>query len=233
MTADPSNGSRLRLGQELRDIREKLQLSKQRSEFLLESCESVRPGDITQAIFDFEPNIVHFSGHGTSKGELCFEDVLGKVQPISPTALASLFELVAEQVNCVILNACYSEVQAKAIAEYIPFVVGMNQAIGDKAAIAFAVGFYRAMGAGHSFNDAYKFGCVEIQLAGIQEHLTPVLHTKREADAEIRKPKRTKYIMILSATIDEVNKPSLDAMVDYLSQFAEDTSLTIQQILDT
>jgi hypothetical protein len=35
-----------------------------------------------------------------------------------------------------------SQVQAEAIAQYIPYVIGMNQAIGDKAAIEFAVGFY-------------------------------------------------------------------------------------------
>ncbi len=180
LAADPSDSARLRLGQELRDIRDNLQRSKQRENFLLESRESVRPRDITQAIFDVEPQIVHFSGHGMSTGELCFEDVLGKTQPVQPDALANLFELVAEQVSCVVLNACYSEIQAKAIAEHIPFVLGMNQAIGDKAAIAFAVGFYKALGAGRSFEDAYKFGRVEIQLESIPEHLTPVLFVKKK-----------------------------------------------------
>lgn len=175
LAADPSDSARLRLGQELRDIRERLQLSKLRDKFLLESRESVRTRDITQAIFDVEPQIVHFSGHGMSTGELCFEDILGKTQPVQHDALANLFELVAEQVSCVILNACYSESQAKAIAKHIPFVVGMNKAIGDRAAITFATGFYKALGAGHSFEKAYKFARVEIQLEGIAEDLTPIL----------------------------------------------------------
>jgi hypothetical protein len=51
----------------------------------------------------------------------------------------------------------------------------MNQAIGDKAAIAFAIGFYQALGAGRTIEDAYKLGCVQIRLQGIPEHLTPVL----------------------------------------------------------
>ena len=180
IAADPSDSARLRLGQELRDIREKLQLAKQRDSFLLESRESVRPGDITQAIFDVEPEIVHFSGHGISTGELCFENILGKMQPVQPDALANLFLLVKEQVKCVIINACYSEAQAKAIAKHIPFVIGMNQSIGDKTAISFAVGFYKALGAGRSFEKAYKFACVEIQLSGISEHLTPVLYRKKD-----------------------------------------------------
>jgi hypothetical protein len=80
LAADPSNESRLRLLQELRDIKEKLRLANERDRFVLESRESVRVGDITQALFDFDPQIVHFSGHGTSAGELYFEDLLGKAQ---------------------------------------------------------------------------------------------------------------------------------------------------------
>ena len=184
LASDPSDVTRLRLGQELRDIRERLQLAKERDRFVLESRESVRPGDITQAMFDIEPQIVHFSGHATDKGELCFENLLGKVQSVQPDALAALFELVADQVNCVVLNACYSEVQAKAIAQHIPFVIGMNKAIGDQAAIAFAVGFYKALGANKTVEQAYKFGCVEIRLQGIPEHLTPVLLKKTEELAD-------------------------------------------------
>jgi hypothetical protein len=178
LAADPTDAVRLRLGQELRDIREKLQLSRHRDSFSLESRESVRAGDISQAIFDVEPQIVHFSGHGTSAGELCFEDSQGKTKPVKPDALANLFKLVASQVSCVVLNACYSETQAKSIAKHIPFVIGMNQAIGDRSAIAFSVGFYRALGAGRSVKDAYEFACVEIQLEGIPEYLTPILLEK-------------------------------------------------------
>lgn len=48
LAADPTDSARLRLGQELRDIRERLQLSRDRQRFILESRESVRPGDLTQ-----------------------------------------------------------------------------------------------------------------------------------------------------------------------------------------
>ena len=41
----------------------------------------------------------------------------------------------------------------------------MNQAIRDDAAIAFSIGFYRALGYGRSIEDAFKFGTNAIQLA--------------------------------------------------------------------
>ncbi|BAZ00462.1 hypothetical protein NIES37_44540 [Tolypothrix tenuis PCC 7101] len=227
LASDPSDASRLRLGQELRDIQEKLQLAKHREKFVLEQRWNVRPGDISQAILDVEPHIVHFSGHGTNTGELCCEDEVGKLKPVKPEALAALFELVDKQVNCVILNACYSKIQAQAIAKHINYVIGMNQAIGDKAAIAFAVGFYKALGANHPIEKAFKFGCIEIRLHDIPEHLTPVIIEKKDIK---NNPEPAKYILILSATIDELNKPLAEAIIAHLRQISGDTSLTLQKI---
>lgn len=184
LAADPTNASRLRLGEEFREIQEKLRLARLRDQFSLALPQlSVRPVDISQALLDVQPQIVHFSGHGTATGALCFEDQVGRIQSVEPDALAALFEQFADQVDCVLLNACYSAIQANAIAKHINYVIGMNRAIGDPAAIAFAIGFYQALGAGRSVEDAYKLGCVQIRLQGIPEHLTPVLHRR-----EPRKP---------------------------------------------
>ena len=43
----------------------------------------------------------------------------------------------------VVLNACHSHEQAKAIVQEIDFVVGMADSIGDEAARVFAAAFYR------------------------------------------------------------------------------------------
>ena len=53
---------------------------------------------------------------------------------IVPTqTLASMFKLFAKKsVECVVLNACYSEVQANAISQYVDYVLGMNKAVGDR-----------------------------------------------------------------------------------------------------
>lgn len=177
--ADPTDIVRLRVGEELREIQEKLQMSKLRDKFELHQRMSARPSDLSQALLDIQPEIVHFSGHGSSSGALCFENQIGEKHPIPPHALASLFEQFADKIDCVLLNACYSEIQANSIAKYINYVVGMKHEIGDQAAIAFAVGFYQALGAGREIEDAYKLGCVQIDLQGIPEHLTPVLLKKK------------------------------------------------------
>ncbi len=91
---------------------------------------------------DYRPNIIHFSGHGAGIEGLAFEDETGKEQLVTGEALAGLFGQFSKQVECVLLNACYSEVQAQAIVQHINYVIGMNDQIQDKAAIEFVVGFY-------------------------------------------------------------------------------------------
>lgn len=179
ISADPIDAARLRLGKEVREIQEKLKLSQLRDQFKLEQRFSSRPEDITQAVLDTQPQIIHFSGHGTPSGELCTENQLGRVHPIEPSALELLFEQFSQQINCVILNACYSEIQANAIAKHISYVIGMNESIKDEAAIAFSVGFYQALGAGKSIEESYKLGCVQIALQDISSHLIPILLHKK------------------------------------------------------
>jgi len=179
LAANPTDATRLRLGQESRDIQGKLQLAKERDRFQFEQRWAVRPEDLMQALLDIDPQIVHFSGHGTSEGELCLEDLSGKIHPVKADVLGALFKLEADHLQCVVLNACYSEIQANAIGKYIPYVIGMNQAIGDQAAISFAVGFYQALGGGCSIQEAYERGCLLISLQNIPEYLTPVLITKK------------------------------------------------------
>ena len=68
------------------------------------------------------------------------------------------------------------------VKELARYVIGMNNAVGDKAAREFAVGFYDALGAGKEIPFAFKIACNAIQLAGIKDqHLLPVLLTNPNA----------------------------------------------------
>ncbi|MCV3214697.1 GUN4 domain-containing protein [Plectonema radiosum NIES-515] len=184
LSANPKGTKPLCLSEEIREIKEGLQLAKKRDSFQIESAEAVRDRDIHRSILNYEPQIIHFSGHGAGEEGLIFEDNTGQQKLVDAAALAGLFELFASDVECVLLNACYSEIQAKAIAQHINYVIGMSQEIGDKAAIKFAVGFYDALGAGRSVEFAYKLGCQVIRMAGIQEHLTPKLLRKEDLHGE-------------------------------------------------
>lgn len=175
LAANPKNTLRLRLDQEVREIDNGLQRARRRNEFILKQIWAVRRSDFRRAMLDLKPNIVHFCGHGSGEDGIAFEDENGQAKLIGTEALSGFFKLFADNVECVVLNACYSEVQAEAIAKHIPHVIGMNQAIGDTAAIEFSVAFYDALGAGKSIEFAYQLACNAIQSSGISENLTPIL----------------------------------------------------------
>ena len=201
LASNPKGTSPLRLGEEVREIQAGLDRSQYRDRFRIEQRWAVTPKDIRRALLDCNPQIVHFSGHGVGIGEpehesapsrkvslitsgttepegLLFEDETGHSQLVSTEAISRLFSLFSDELECVVLNACYSAVQADAIAQHIPYVVGMKKAIGDRAAIKFTLGFYDGLLADRPVAFAYKLGCNAIELEGISEHLTPILKQK-------------------------------------------------------
>jgi hypothetical protein len=221
LAANPKGIAPLRLDQELRDIGEGLQRAQKRDQFKLEQLSAVRPRDIHRAMLDLGPQILHFSGHGAGEAGLVFEDEIGNSKLVDGDALAAVFELFADQLNCVVLNGCYSEVQAKAIAQYIPYVIGMNKAIGDQAAIAFAVGFYDALGAGRDVEFSFKLGCAAIRLDGIAEYLTPVLIKKPVAVKDAVQVNPTSQPTIPTPTISPTIEANMELTGNQVKQLRE------------
>jgi len=186
LAASPENLARLRLNEEVREIDAGLRRAKHRERFQLDHRSAVRPLDLQQALLDVEPHIVHFCGHGVGAEGLILEDDNGMAQPVQTPALANLFRLFAHKIECVVLNSCHTEHQAKAIAEHVPFVIGMKREIGDRAAIKFAIGFYCALGAGRAIESAYHLGRSAIELENLPDHLIPTLLPERPNRTDLR-----------------------------------------------
>jgi DNA replication protein DnaC len=154
----------LNLNREIYFLRTIIESSRYDSEFEVVIGNAVRPEQLQELFRQHRPRIVHFSGHGEGAKGLVMEDYVGQPCVVSTQALSNLFKNFAGTIECVLLNACYSEVQANAITEHINYVIGMNQAIQDKAAIDFTRGFYQAMGDGESIEQSHESGCNEIEL---------------------------------------------------------------------
>jgi hypothetical protein len=175
LAANPVGTAPLRLDKEVREIDNGLQRAQRREQFELRQKWAVRSLDVRRELLDFKPNFVHFCGHGEGEAGILFEGMDGEASLVNAEALAGFFKLFANHIHCILLNACYSEIQAVAISRHIDYVIGMNQAIGDEAAIEFAVAFYDALGAGESVEFGYELACNAIAMAGIPEQLKPVL----------------------------------------------------------
>ena len=189
MTANPTDTARLFLEKEIVAIKEGLDAASRSKQFEFIVKTKITMTDLRRAMLNESPQIVHFSGHGAGEQGILLEGDSGKTQLVSSDALAGLFELFAETLECVVLNACYSATQADAIARHIPYVIGMSGAISDGAACEFAVAFYDALGAGKDIPFAYKIARNAIQMAGINDqHLLPVLLPKSNATPQTAAP---------------------------------------------
>jgi hypothetical protein len=180
--SNPDDVTQLHIDEEIRSISMKIRASDYHDSLDLISTWAVRPDDLLQELNARKPTIVHFSGHGTGGGKLVLMDDLRQPKTVSPSALKALFSTLKDNVRLVVLNACYSKVQATAIAEVIDCVVGMNTSIGDQAAITFAASFYRAIGFGRSVKEAFEQGKVSLMLEGITEENTPELLARQGVD---------------------------------------------------
>lgn len=175
LAANPQDTQPLRLDAEVRAIDQALQRAEFRNRFELRQHWAVQVADIQHHLLRHKPDIVHFSGHGSRTSEIILEDISGNSRPVSSRALSQLFSVLKDNIKCVVLNACYSEQQAQAIAQSIDCVIGMSKAIDDEAAIGFAASFYQALGFGRDVKTAYDLGCVQIDLEGLHEQDTPKL----------------------------------------------------------
>lgn len=185
-SANPKDTDPLQLAKEEREIITKLRSSELRDSIDFITRAATRPDDLIQALLEHKPHIVHFSGHGSSTEELKFVDETGNAKLVGKDALVKLFGTLKNNIRVVLLNACFSCPQAKAITSEIDCAIGMQKEIGDDAAIMFAGSFYRGIGFGYSVEDAFHQGITALMIEGIlEEKKTPKLICRKGIDAKL------------------------------------------------
>jgi hypothetical protein len=155
IASNPSDASRLKTDVEYRKIKAEMYRGRHRDKFdFLQPQLAVTIHELVRAMND-RPHIVHFSGHGEEEGILITTG--DNVSQLLPTpAIKRLFKPLQNSAQVVLLNACYSAIQAEEISKFGFYVVGYQEPIGDDAAIGFAQGLYNGFGEGKSFEDAYN-----------------------------------------------------------------------------
>lgn len=179
LSSTPEDTQPIQVNKEYREIESALSRARNRQEFFIVPKTAVRPSDLRLALLENRPHIIHFAGHGSGCDGIALEDDSGQSSLVSEETLSELFKMFP-QIECVVLCACYSEVQAQAIAEYVDCVIGIVGAIDDATAIEFVRAFYDSIGAGESYEFAFRMGRLAI-LDRISEQLMPILITKPES----------------------------------------------------
>jgi hypothetical protein len=192
LAANPADTEPLSLDEEVRAIDGAIRGADFRDQFDIRQHWAVRSTELDDFLLRHRPHIVHFSGHGSEAHELMLVEPGGATgddpsgsQPVSPETLSRLFSALKDNVRLVVLNACYSEGQARAIADHIDCVIGMSREISDAAAVAFATAFYQALAYGRDVKTAFDLACVEAGQTGEGEGTTPRRIAERVDPREI------------------------------------------------
>jgi hypothetical protein len=197
MAANPLDQAQLRLDKEARAITEIIRKSKHRDSVNLVSCWAIRPLDVLQALNEYRPRVVHFSGHGSDKDEIVFQDDNGQTKLVTKEAIVQTMAAASGEIQLVFFNTCYSQNQAEAVVKHVSVAIGMKTSIGDKAARVFAAQFYSAIGFGLSAVRAFDQAKAALMLEGIPEEETPELFVAAGVDAStliLVKPPGTKAL---------------------------------------
>ena len=185
LAANPLSSEKLTLDEEARDIEKKVRDSKHRDLVLVKTHWAVQPEDLQQVLLEHKPTIVHFSGHGCTGGIVLHSINQQDERIVDAEALTGLFRALKDEIRVVVLNACFSEAQAREIVKEIDFVVGMSESIEDNAARVFAAAFYRGLAFGRSVKKAFKLGINELRLVGLSHEVSvPKLLVRRGVDAK-------------------------------------------------
>lgn len=164
LSANPFDGGRLRVDEEHREIKRQTRQASASTSLNVEAEFAVRIDELQGHLLRTRPDILHFSGHGSTGSSIVLEDNNGNSFEVGVEALTDLMELCKAHLKCVVLNSCYSDKQALAIAQHIDCVIGCNDTVADEAALTFSYAFYRALAHGEGFEQAYKYGLNQIGL---------------------------------------------------------------------
>ena len=168
----------------MRSIHQAIRLSEHRDHVKLEARWAARPADISQALMDTKPTVVHISATGGTMARWYSRRTTEVKGTCPQNDLVGLIRAVGERVRVILFNACFSEIAADAAAEHLDAAIGMDAPVTDVGARAFSEGFYRAVGGGHSVAQAFEVGRFELRNTptGRGAEAEPVLKTRPSID---------------------------------------------------
>jgi CHAT domain len=208
LAAHPSEVSRIALDEECAAIERELRMTTGRNAFDLRSKWAVSVDEMLRHLNELQPTVIHFSGHGGSSADVYFlndqrqpvptprdlgvvpnagiqlQDEWRQSQHVSARALSQMIGSAAPSTRLLVLNACFSEGVAQSLCGVVDCVVGMRGAIGDDAARAFSVSFYRALGYRRSVGNAFAQAVATLAAKRFSDEHLPVCRTRNGVSAD-------------------------------------------------
>jgi hypothetical protein len=163
LAANPQSTIRLELEREAALIWERLQQGESGRKYLVRIEQGSEVEDVARYLAEYQPTVVHFVGQGSPTGEIMLRNS-HQIQPLTPSAFANLFKIEGRQIDCVVLNSCFSVAMADELGKHVGCTIGINEEIDDAPTERSFIGeFYRELAVGNGYQGAFDRGCREMQ----------------------------------------------------------------------
>lgn len=176
LAANPKDTTALRVYSEMRDIAEGVFHS---SRFEFHPVFAARKKEIRKNFYLYKPNIVHFAGHGTDDGSIFIEDDDEKGKAISKEDFVDFIRRYSNDIECIFLNSCYSEIMGKLLKRHVKCVIGLSGKVQEIHARSFSKFFYEGLVINQDHKDMYQraFEYTEngLLLEGMGEDERPIM----------------------------------------------------------
>lgn len=173
----------LRLDREIHEIDQKLRASEHREQVRFETQQATQIRDIIDALNRYDPEIVHFSGHG-NRSSLLFEGPDGRPQALADDQLALLLQVARKPIRMVVFNACLSAEQAALATDYVDVAIGMEEPINDDTAKVFAGQLYGSLAAGNSIGNSFNQATAQARVVNEDASGRPRLYARDGVDPD-------------------------------------------------
>ena len=182
LSSNPDATSLLSVDKEYNRVRERLGSMDTGWSQAIDHWPDVRIDQLPDRLLDYEPAIVHFSGHGLPDGGLRMRDADGQPRSMHPDGLADLIALFSDSVRMVVLNACFSEALAVKLIQHVEVVVGMRTAVSDPAGVLFAPTFYGTLARKCSVAKAFQIARATVAASYPDDADNPQCHSRADID---------------------------------------------------
>lgn len=177
LMSNPTKKHAVSLDKEVKAVKAEITRSLFRDNIVLHQSEAADLKDILNGLNDYNPRIVHFSGHGNEVGLAMDGGTVkrGKTSFVTFDLLGKALAATDKPPDVIVLNACNSRGARKALLGIVKAIIVMEDTVTDTAAVAFATQFYGAIASGKSLQAAFDQGRVAVEFISFNEASTPSL----------------------------------------------------------
>jgi hypothetical protein len=151
LSSSPSNLDKLKVDEEFRAIYENIN----GNFFEIQSVSKTKISDIQAVIYESQPDIIHFSGHGSSE-DIFLETDQSRSAGVLKSSFIRTFQNLKKKPEIIFLNACRTYDNLDDLSYIIDFVIATDCKVSDSTAIKFAGNFYKFLSLGASIKSSFN-----------------------------------------------------------------------------